>query len=149
MQQKLLAALRENARIPFARFAREHNYPASTVFKRYGELAPLIHRHTAIIDWSRVGLLLRRFRLRDTLAAREFLEHPAVNELLVTHRSHLLVEAVFPNMREAHDFEERLKAFDARCAVYPVIRELKREAFLCEQSALARRNQDSCDGKTV
>lgn len=125
----LLHTLRENARTPFARYGREHSIPPSTVFRRYDELAQYINRHTVLIDWECAGLLLRRFIANDTAAVRASLEHPAVNELLTTHRGQLLVEAAFPTLRAAHDFEEQLREHDAALIPLTVIKELWREVF--------------------
>ncbi len=132
----LLTALRQDARLPLARFAREHAVPTSTVARHFAYLTPHLHRHTALLNWPRAGLLLVRYRARDTPRLRTFLAHPAVNEALVTHRGQLLLEAVFPSMRAAHAFTEQLKALDPSSEAFPVHEELRREAFLSDTTGL-------------
>lgn len=138
----LLASLRQNARETLTRMSKKTKIPVSTIFDRlryYEE--NLIKKHTAIIDFARLGFSTRvtitfkvhkddRGNLRDYL-----MKNHNVNSVYKINNGYdFLVEGIFQSIKELEEFMEYIEeTFSIKGKqVYYIIEDLKREEFLSD-----------------
>jgi Lrp/AsnC family leucine-responsive transcriptional regulator len=139
----LISAFRENSRKTLTKMSSDLHMPISTIFeklKRYEKI--LITRYTALINFQNLGfdvkvkIILRTSKEKRQHVQQFLLRHSNVNSLArITNGYDFMVEAVFRNMRELHDFTEKLESLgieDKR--EYYILEDLRREGFLSDRS---------------
>ena len=116
--------------------SRKTNIPLSSVFDIVKSLEhSVIHKHTSLLDFSKVGMgahAFLRIKADDKNKLREFIRaHKNVNTFstLLPHYD-FLVEAVFPDLKEYTLFKESLEQQGAGVIDENfIVEELKREGF--------------------
>ncbi len=140
---KILAYLRQNARMPLTSMSRKTGIPVSTIFDRLKiQEKDLIIKHTAILDFNKLGysvranIMLRVSREdRDSLKAY-LVKHSSVNSLYrISDGFEIMVEGIFKEIREMEDFiehlEEKFKITDKKS--FFIVEDLKKEGFMDNQ----------------
>ena len=137
---KFISTLRINARESLTSISKKTKIPISTLYeklKRHEE--SLILKHTALIDFSKIGYMCRaNIMLRTNKEHREKLAsylkvHPAINNLFKINNGYdFLVEGVFVHIKELEDFLEELeeKFPLEEKKTHHIIDEIKREEFM-------------------
>jgi len=143
---KIVAYLRENARIKLTQLARKTGMPVSTLFDRVHDLPGLgIVRLSALLDFSAIGfstratILMKAGKDRRDALREHLLKAQCVNTLARINNGYdFMAECVFRDLRELEEFCEKLEqAYGAKQReVHFVIEELKRESFLADPALL-------------
>lgn len=137
---KILAHLRQNARITLTQLSRKTGAPISTLFDRMRS-QQCIERYTALLCFDELGFSTRasiflKVSNGDKAKVIEHLsKHHHVNSLYrVNNGWDLQAECIFRTMRELEGFLEKLEAEHKIKSkeVHYIIEELKREAFLAD-----------------
>lgn len=139
---KIIAYLRNDARIPLTKLSRKVNIPVSTIFDRLkANEDNLITKHTCLIDFSKLGYSIRanimfQVEREDKEELRNFLvKHRNINSVYrVSGGYDFMVEGIFREIMNVEEFiddvESRFKIKDKKS--FFVIDELKKESFLSE-----------------
>lgn len=137
----LMALLRQNCRATMRELSSRLRAPISTVYDRMISLnESLITRHTAIIDFSKLGfstrvsLIVHCAKNRRT-EVQEFLQRQwSVNTLYVLNSSSdLFVECIFRDLKGSSEFIGTLTdRFGSKVDIHYITDDLKREAFLSD-----------------
>ncbi len=143
----LLASIRANARETLTRISRKTNIPISTIFDRLKQHEnTIIKKHTAIIDFSKLGFSTRvtitfKAGKADKLPMKEYLEnHCNVNSLYKINNGYdYLVEGIFKNIKDMEDFIENIEEkFRIKSKqVYYIVEDIKREDFLSDENTVS------------
>jgi Lrp/AsnC family transcriptional regulator, regulator for asnA, asnC and gidA len=113
---RVLAVLRQDARITLTRLSRMTHIPVSTLFNRLKEYeGSYIDKFTCVLDFGRLGYGLRayiliRFNAKDREGMSDILKaSPYVNSVFkVNNGFDYLVEGVFHGLKESEAFMDRL-----------------------------------------
>jgi DNA-binding Lrp family transcriptional regulator len=142
----VISCLRENARETLTRMSRKIRLPISTIYDRMRfQERDCIVRHTALVDFSRLGYTTRvHIALRAERAARASLESylrssPHVNTLSKINNGYdFHIDAVFHHLKDLQSFienlEDRFSIIEKQ--IYYVVEDIKREAFLSNPDTL-------------
>ena len=137
----ILSNLRKNGREKLTNISKETSIPVSTIFdkiKSY-EASLIIKRHSCLLNFSKLGYeidvcLLIKSEKDEREKLKEFLEQKnCLNSIFrITSSYDFLVEGIFKDMQELHDFLEKMEeTFNlTRIEVLYIVGELKRENFL-------------------
>jgi DNA-binding Lrp family transcriptional regulator len=137
---KIIAHLRQNARMPLTKMSRKTQIPVSTIFDRLKlNENNLIKKHTSLLDFSKLGYNTRanitlKVDREDKEALKEFLiKHQSVNSVYkINNGFDFMVEGVFKQIKDMEEFiealEQRFKIIDTKS--FFIIEDLKREAFM-------------------
>ena len=137
---KIIANLRQNARMPLTRMSRKTQIPVSTIFDRLKlNENQLIIKHTSLLDFNKLGYNTRanitlRVDREDKQALQEFLiKHQSVNSVYkINNGFDFMVEGIFKQIKDMEEFieevEKRFKILDKKS--FFIIEDLKREAFM-------------------
>lgn len=139
-EKQIIVALRKNSRQSLRKLAHELNLPVSTIHNKVNRFeSGLIHKHTSLVDFKKLGFDSKYFflikttdELRDDL--KTFLaEHPSVNNLYITNSEFdFAFEAVFRNSKDFNVFKaeiaQNFSVVHLRCQ--ELIEDLERERFL-------------------
>jgi len=137
---KIIAHLRQNARMPLTKMSRKTHIPVSTIFDRLKlNESGLITKHTSLLDFSKLGYNTRanitlKVDRDDKDALREHLiKNQSVNSVYkINNGFDFMVEGVFRQIKDMEDFieslEKRFKILDTKS--FFIIEDLKREAFM-------------------
>lgn len=143
----IISALRQDSRKSLTIMSKEIKIPVSTLHEKIqGYSADLIKKHTAIVDFSKLGYNTRanvlikaekeqRQEIQDFLSATK-----NVNSLLkVNNGFDFLVEFVFEHIKDLEDFMEALEQKYKIVAkeTYYVIEDIRREEFMANPSMSA------------
>jgi len=134
----IISNLRNDARMSLTKMSRKIHVPVSTIFDRL-KLNDIILRHTALIDFSKLGYKVRShiaFKVdrEDKEALRDYLlKHEACNSVLKINNGYdFMVEGVFKEIRDMEDFlekiEEKFRIIEK--TTFYIIEDLKKEAFM-------------------
>ncbi len=135
----LLAFFRENARKSLTKISKETNIPVSTIFDRLKNYEKsLIKKHTCLIDFKklgfeiRVGMLIKSNKEKRPELEGFLINHQRINNLFrITGMYDYFLEALFRDMRELQEFNEKLEDYGIeRKKDLFIIEEVKREAFI-------------------
>lgn len=136
----IISALRQNCRQSLTDISREIRIPISTIHEKINSYnRTLIKKHTALIDFSKLGYntrakVLLKVEKDERKKLQDFLKNCAnVNTLFkINNGFDFLADMVFPHIKEMEDFVENIeKKFKVlNKDVFYVIDELKREEFL-------------------
>ena len=137
---KIIANLRQNARMPLTKMSRLTHIPVSTIFDRLKlNEDSLIVKHTSLLDFNKLGYNTRanitlKVDREDKEALKEFLiKHQSVNSVYkINNGFDFMIEGVFKQIKEMEDFldnlEQKFKIQDKKS--FFIIEDLKREAFM-------------------
>jgi len=141
-QKRILSELRKNSRASLKELAQKINLPSSTVHdrvKRYQ--GKIIRKHTSLLNFQEMGYRTHLFlAMKTKRVSRDELENflrdsGNVNSIYqVNDQFDYLVEAIFKDAKEAHDFLEQLRErfVIETLYVHNVISNPKKEEFLIE-----------------
>lgn len=137
---KILTFLRQDSRMPLTKMSRKTQIPVSTIFDKIKSYEDnIILRHTALIDFSKLGFTTRAnisFRVdrEDKDNLKEHLVNSAyVNSIYkINNGFDFMIEGIFKDLKEMEDYIELLeKKFKiAEHKSHFIIEDLKREAFM-------------------
>ncbi len=137
----LLSIFRKSARKNLTKISRATGIPVSTIhekLKRYEQ--DIIKKHTALIDFSKLGFDLRvnlilKVAIQNRGRLKEFLEkNQHVNSLYrLGNGFDFLAECVFRHMRGLNDFLEDLEEFKVKqMKEFYILDEIKKEDFMTD-----------------
>ena len=143
---KIIACLRNNARMPLTKMSRKIRVPVSTIFDRLKmSEREVVVKHTCLLDFTKLGYHARAniaFKVdRDDKAAlREYLvRHHSVNSVYKINNGYdFMVEGVFQHVKHMEDFldtlETKFRILDKKS--FFIIDDLKRESFMSNPELL-------------
>lgn len=142
---QIVSQFRRNARENLTTASRKLRIPVSTLYDRLKKYqGNVILKHTALLNFDKLGYSIRvimsfksKSEYKDEL--QSFLEnHHRVNTVYkVSNNSDYLIEVLFKDMIELNNFSETLDKFEISGKhEYYVVKDVKREAFLTNDSAI-------------
>jgi Lrp/AsnC family transcriptional regulator, regulator for asnA, asnC and gidA len=138
----LMTFFRNNSRENLTQISRLTHIPVSTIFDKLKNFEKeLIHKHTVLVDFKKLGFdiqinILFKIAKESREDFKKFLmgsEH--VNSVFrVNNGFDYMVEAIFKDMSDLHNFTEQLDRFkiEAKQELF-ILEDLKRESFLSEE----------------
>lgn len=136
----ILTELRKNARETLTRISRKTSIPVSTIFDKIRcYQGDLITKHTALIDFSKLGYNARanimiKVDRNAREEARQFLfNHHNVNSVYkISNGFDFLIEGIFKNVKDVEDFIDVLggKFKLEQTQVHYIVEDIKKEAFM-------------------
>ncbi len=135
---KILAYLRQDARMPLTNMSRKTGIPVSTIFDRI-KGNDIILKHTSLLNFTKLGYNTRahislKANREDKEALREFLsKHESVNSLYkINNGFDFMIEGIF---KQINDMESFLEMLESKFKIegkqyYFIIEDLKKEAFM-------------------
>lgn len=142
----IISALRQDARLSLTKMSKQTRIPVSTLHDKIKEyMGSLIRKHTAIIDFSKLGyntraLVFLKVEREYRQPLQDFLQScKNVNNLAKINNGYdFLIEFVFEHIK---DMEDMLETIETRFKVnsketYYIIEEIKRESFLSSPKAV-------------
>lgn len=140
---KIIAHLRQNARMPLTKMSKATHIPVSTIFDRlrFNE-NELITKHTSLLNFSKLGYNTRanitiKVERDDKDNLKEFLmKHHSVNSVYkINNGFDFMIEGIF---KQINDLEEFIELLESKFQIkdhktFFVIEDLKREAFLTNE----------------
>lgn len=149
MQEKelmLIGRFRENSRTSLTKLSRLTKIPVSTLFDKIKEYEKtrLITKHTALIDFKKLGYSIRTQILitakkEKKEALQKFLVmHHKVNTLFRINNGYdYLIEAIFKDLEELDEFTGKLEEHEpTEKKEFFVMEDIKREEFLSHKENL-------------
>jgi len=137
----LLSYFRNNARENLTTISRQTNIPVSTIFDKLHQFEEsLIKKHTSLFDFKQIGFdvkvnILFKTARENRDAFKDFLMgNFHINSIYrVNNGFDFLIEAIFKDMGELHDFLEEVEAFkiESKQELF-ILEDLKREGFLSD-----------------
>jgi len=138
----VLSLLREDGRVSLTHLSKRTHIPVSTLFEQLRRYQHgLIKKHTAIVDFARLGyhararVLLKaksgeKDRLQSTLV-----KNPFMNELCkVNNGFDFMVEFIYHQMHDVEMYLDTLRdSLVVKDQVFYVVDSLKEEAFLSKE----------------
>lgn len=146
-EMMIISALRQNSRRSLTQMSKEIKIPVSTLHEKLNNaMGGLVKKHTAIIDFSKIGFNTRanvllkvareqREKLQDYLMACR-----NVNSLLkVNNGFDFFAEFIFEHIKDMEDFMEMLEHRFSILAkeTFYIIDDIKREEFLANPKLVA------------
>lgn len=140
---KIIAHLRQDARMPLTIMSRKTQIPVSTIFDRLkANEKDIITKHTCLLNFEKLGYTIKAnitFRVErdDKEALKEFLiKNQAVNSVYkINNGFDFLAECLFRQIKEMDEFmeiiEQKFRINDKQS--FFIIEELKREEFMANQ----------------
>ena len=113
----ILKELRKNSRNSLAHISRKINIPISTIFDKLNNLEKsMIYKHVTLLDFASLGYGIRAYyilKAKKKAKLKDFLmNHPNVNTVHRTNNgTDFFIEAIFKDMRQRHEFAEKLHDF--------------------------------------
>jgi len=142
----IVSLLRENCRISLTEMSKITKIPISTIYdKMKNYRRGIIHKHTALIDFTQLGFSARarvliKVKKTEAQKLREYLSKcPALNELYKVNNGYdFMAEFIFKTMKEMEEYVDTLGQFCGveKEEVFYIIDELKREEFLSKARML-------------
>jgi DNA-binding Lrp family transcriptional regulator len=139
---RILAHIRNNARMNLTTMSRETGIPVSTIFDRLrAHERTFVQRFTALVDFAKLGYPVKaNIFLKVEPSSREGLKthlllHKQVNTLVrINNGFDFAAECLFTSLREAEEFIEdiELQFSIADKAVFHIIDEMAREKMLAK-----------------
>ncbi len=136
---QIISHLRKDARASLKEISENTQIPISTVFDRIKSNEDCMIKHTALINFEKVGYNSKNVHVMSVLPEnreliKEYLQaHPNVNNLYLTNSGYdYLAETVFRNQRETQHFLEVLQnTFRINdIKTFNIIEDIDREKFL-------------------
>ena len=149
MQEKeimLLSRFRENSRTSLTKLSRLTKRPVSTLFDKIKEYEKtrLIKKHTALLDFKRLGYSIRTQILITAKKDRKkethkfLLRSPKINTVFRINNGYdYLIEAIFKDLEELDEFNRKLEEHEPQeKKEFFVMEDIKREEFLSHKENL-------------
>jgi DNA-binding Lrp family transcriptional regulator len=145
-ETKILAHLRNNARVGLTKLSRETKIPVSTIFDKIKALEEsVVIRHTSLIDFQKLGYSTRanislKVDRNDREALRDYLiKHQYVNSVYkINNGFDFMFEGIFKEIKQMEDFiehlESKFKILEHKS--FFIIEDLKRESFMSDVNLL-------------
>ncbi len=143
---KIIAHLRQNARIPLTKMSKKTQIPVSTIFDKIKQYEDnLIHRHTTLIKFSELGFNTRanvmiKVDRNARESVKEFLsKHHNINTVSrINNGFDYMFEAIFVNIKDIEDFMELLdqKFKLENKEVYYIVDDIKKEGFMSDPTII-------------
>lgn len=143
---KIIAYLRNNARMPLTIMSRKTRIPVSTIFDRlkFSEQSVIV-KHTSLLDFGKLGYNTRanitlKVDRDDKEQLKEYLmKNQFVNSVYkINNGFDFMVEGIFKQINDLEIFidelEKRFKILDKK--YFFIIEDLKREAFMSNPELL-------------
>ncbi len=137
----IITHLRKDGRASLTDLSRKTNIPVSTIFDRIKNNNDFIKRHTALIDFAKLGyntranILIKVDREKREEVKEYLLGNLNVNSVYKINSNHdFMIDAVFRDIKEMEEFQEHMdeKFKIKNKIVYYIIDELKKEEFLSQ-----------------
>lgn len=137
---KIIAQLRQDARMPLTKMSKNIHIPISTIFDRLKvNEKEIIIKHTSLLDFTKLGYNTRanitlKVDRDDKKALKEHLmKHQQVNSVYkINNGFDFMVEGIFHQIKDMEDFmeslEQKFKILDKKS--FFIIEDLKREMFM-------------------
>jgi len=137
---KIIAHLRQNARMPLTDMSRKTQIPVSTIFDRLKmNESNLIIKHTSLLDFTKLGYntranIMLKVNREDKDILKEYLvKHQSVNSVYKINNGYdFMIEGIFKQIKDMEDFldelDKRFKIEDKKS--FFIIEDLKKEAFM-------------------
>ena len=141
----ILAHFRNDARKNLTKISRKTGIPVSTLFDKLKAYeGNLITKHTSLLDFNKLGYdvrvqLILKVRKEQREELQDFLmKHFTVNSFYkINNGFDFMVETLFRNMHEYHQFNENLDNFGIQKKhEFFILQELRREAFLNDEELI-------------
>ncbi len=142
----ILSQFRENARKNLTAISKQTKIPVSTLFKKLKKYEQtIITKHTAIIDFSKLGfntmakLLIKVDKSRRSELEQYLLKHQNVNSVSKIIGSYdFAVEAIFSSIQNLEMF---IDSIDERFGIkkkeiFYIVDDIKREGFLADNNLI-------------
>ncbi|MBI2548862.1 Lrp/AsnC family transcriptional regulator [Candidatus Woesearchaeota archaeon] len=142
----IIAQLRKNARMTLTEMSKNTNVPVSTLYEKIkAYTGNIIKRFTVDLDFPKLGYSIQVMMLVKAGNKKEELSlflrtNPQVNTLFRTNNHFdYLVEAVFRDLKELEEFNERLLIdfHVKKRELFHLVEELERDAFLTQGIPMA------------
>ncbi len=137
---KILAYLRQDARMALTSMSKKTQIPVSTLFDRLkANERDVILKHTSLLDFSKFGFntranIMLKVKREDKDALKDFLvKHQHVNSVYKINNGYdFMVEGIFRHIKDMEDFMENVdQKFDIEDKKsFYIIEDLKRECFM-------------------
>ncbi|MBU1975512.1 MAG: hypothetical protein KKG59_03860 [Nanoarchaeota archaeon] len=146
MNQKellLMSYFRRNSRTPLTSISRKTRIPVSTIYDKLKEFEKkLIHKHTTLLDFKKLGYDVRVNMLIKT-ADKEKMQNFLSNENRINNVFRLageysfMIEGIFRDIQDLNDFSEKLETFQIlERKEFFILEDIKKEAFLTNSDLL-------------
>jgi len=141
---KMIAHLRQDARMPLTKMSKKTHIPVSTLFDRLkANEEGVIKRHTALLDFTKLGYFTRanivlKVAKEHRNALKEFLQiNDSVNSVLRINNGYdFMVEGIFRQVLDMENFieniEDKFNIEDKKS--FFIIEDVKRESFMSDPS---------------
>jgi DNA-binding Lrp family transcriptional regulator len=131
---KIISMLRNNARLPLTKVAKQIQSPVTTTHDYYRRLDPYIVKHTSILDFGALGYKLRNYLIINTNKNKELedflLKHNTVNNIYRLNKDQLAIDILFRSMKDQFEFMELLSEHNAEIVEdLKIIDDIKIEEF--------------------
>jgi DNA-binding Lrp family transcriptional regulator len=143
---KIIAYLRQNARMPLTKMSKQVQIPVSTIFDRLkANEKSIIKRHTSLLNFSMLGFNTRaniaiKVEREDKEALKKHLiMHENINSISRINNGYdFMIEGIFKEIKEMEDFidmlEQKFRIQDKKS--FFIIEDLKKEAFMCNPALM-------------
>lgn len=143
---KIIACLRQNARMPLTKMSRKIRVPVSTIFDRLkASEKHVVQKHTCLLDFPKLGYHARanialKIDREDKDAIKDYLvKHHSINTVYkINNGFDFMVEGVFEQVKDMEEFldilENRFRILDKKS--FFIIDDLKRESFMSNPELL-------------
>jgi len=134
IEKQMLKILRDNSRISLTKIADKLNIDIRKAFELKNLFEnKIIKKYSSLIDFEKLGYAVNvNFILKtekNDLLEGFLSNHSNINNLYKTKEG-FIAEAIFKDMKEFAEFNEKLDTFDLKEKnFYPVIKEITREKF--------------------
>ncbi len=141
---KIIAHLRQNARMPLTKMSRKTHIPVSTLFDNLkAKEKSIIRKHTSLLNFSKLGydaranIALKVDRDDKENLLKQLKMANEVNSLYkINNGFDFMIEGIFKNVREMESFienlENKFKITDKK--FFFIIEDLKREEFMSNEN---------------
>lgn len=149
---KIIAYLRQDARMPLTKMSRKTHIPVSTIFDRLKiNENNIIVKHTSLLNFDKLGYNTRanitlKVDREDKEALKEFLvKSPSVNSVYkINNGFDFMIEGIFKQIKDMEEFiedmEQKFKITDKKS--FFIIEDLKREAFMSSPNLIFDKMED-------
>jgi len=138
---KIIAHLRQDSRRNLTKISKQTMVPISTIFdrlKKYNK--EIITKNTVLIDFKKLGYELKvQILLKTTQDKREAMKNfvdknwNVNNVYRINNGYDFMVEAIFKNMLQLEDFNDKLEKIGiVSKQEFYILEEIRKEAFISE-----------------
>ncbi len=111
-QKKILNEIQKNSRAGFAKIGRKYNMPVSTVFDCFYSMQGIFNKHVSLIDFKKIGISIRVYFIVKSKNKKELFDFldkcPWINNIFELKEHDYCFDALFPEMRHLHDFQQKI-----------------------------------------